>query len=157
AFRDAASDRELARTEPLWNRSYPNQPPLFSPDGRALLVNSGGVLTLFDTASGRQSWTIGRQTGHQVRLAFSPDGQTVAFADGDGPLIGAATGRERFKLVATHPGHTVPISRAGFPDFPIYDIGFSPDGTRVVTSWGPSGFYLRSPSIGDPSAWLWDA
>src|SRR5262249_10336870 len=116
AFRDAATGRERARTEPLRDRSYPNQPPLFSPDGRALLVNSGGVLTLSDTASGRQSWTIGRQTGHQARLAFSPDGQTVAFADGDGHLIEAATGRERYKLVATHPGHTIPISRAGFPD-----------------------------------------
>ncbi len=157
AFRDAASGRELARTESFGNRAYLNQPPLFSPDGRALLVNSGGILTLFDTASGRRSWTIGRDTGHHVRLAFSPDGRTVAFADGDGHLIETATGRERFKLVATFPGHTPSIVRAGFPDYPVYDIGFSPDGTMVVTSWGPSGQYGRSPSIGDPCAWLWDA
>jgi eukaryotic-like serine/threonine-protein kinase len=154
AFRDAASGRELARTEPL--RDCPNQPPLFSPDGRALLVNFGGVLTLFDTASGRRLWTIGRQTGHHIRLAFSPDGRTVAFADGDGHLIEAATGRERFKLVATFPGHTLPIIRAGFPDYPVHDIGFSPDGTKVVTSWGLSGSG-RIPSTGDPIAWLWDA
>src|SRR5262249_42230234 len=61
-FRDAASGRELARTEPLRNRAYPNQPPLFSPDGRALLVNFYGVLTLFDTASGRRLSPIERKT-----------------------------------------------------------------------------------------------
>jgi WD40 repeat protein len=156
AFRDAATGRELARTDPLRNRTYPNQPPLFSPDGRALLVNSGGVLTLFDTASGRRSWTIGRMSGHHLRMAFSPDGRTVAFADGDGHLIEAATGRERFKLIATFPSDVLPIRRAGFPDYPVRDIGFSPDGTMVVTSWGPSGAG-RGPSIGDPLALLWDA
>jgi WD40 repeat protein len=80
----------------------------------------------------------------------------VAFADGDGHLIEAATGRERFKLVPTVPGQTLPVIRPGFPDYPVRDIGFSPDGTIVVTSWGPSGSG-RAPSLGDPHAWLWDA
>jgi WD40 repeat protein len=154
AFRDAASGRELVRTEPMHN--YPNQPPLFSPDGRALLLNAGGVVSLFDTASGRRSWAMGRQNGHHLRLAFSPDGRTVAFADGDGHLIEAATSRERFKLGATFPGHTLVSRRVGFLDYPTRDISFSPDGTMVVTSWGPSASG-RAPSIGDPLAWLWDA
>jgi WD40 repeat protein len=150
-FRDAASGRELARTERLGAdipTSYVvlRQPPLFSPDGHALLVNTSSAgntsrLTLFDTASGRQLRTVDLKT-HRESLAFSPDGRTVAIADGDGHLFEAATGRERLQLAA-------------FQGHPIHDIRFSPDGTKVVTlSSGPS--YSTSSSE-DISACLWDA
>src|SRR5262249_12682908 len=143
-FRDAASGRELARTERL--RSHPDQPPLFSRDGRALLVNISaiaGVLTLFDTASGRRLGTIERKISHcPDPVAFSPDGRTVAIADGDGHLVEAETGRERLQL-------------AGSPGHPIRDIRFSPDGTKVVTlSSGPGSSTRGSDVI---SACLWDA
>jgi WD40 repeat protein len=160
AFRDAASGRELARTERF--HQYPNQPPLFSRDGRALLVNSArglsGVLTLFDAASGRAMWTIEREADQSPGLAFSPDGRTVAIADGDGHLLDAASGRERLKLVAEFQGRRdIPV-KSGLPDYPTHDVLFSPDGTKVVTlnSQARSGT-VRGPEIGEPFAWLWGA
>jgi WD40 repeat protein len=145
-FRDAASGRELARTERL--RTHPSQPPLFSRDGRAILVNTSAcdlrpasVLTVFDTASGRRLGTIERKIG-QAAVAFSPDGRTVAIADGDGHLVEAETGRERVQL-------------AGSQDHPIHDIRFSPDGTKVVTL--SSGPWTSTEGSGIISACLWDA
>jgi WD40 repeat protein len=155
AYRDAASGRELARTEPLApperKINYgPLHPPLFSPDGRALLVNPfTEVLILFDTASGRRVWTIERMTKRSFGLAFSPDGRTVAIADGDGHLVEAATGRERLQL-------------AGFPHqgldetyHTIHDLRFSPDGKKVVTLNSSPGLWMASD--GNIDACLWDA
>ncbi len=151
AFRDATSGRELARTEKLG--AILRQPPLFSPDGRALLVHlerlgalyrDGGppaVLTLFDTASGRPLRTIDLKTGGFRGLAFNPDGLTVAIADGDGHLVEAATGRERLQL-------------AGFQGHSIHDIRFSPDGTKVVTLSSAPWYESGSDVI---PACLWDA
>ncbi len=151
AFRDAASGRELARTEKLG--AILRQPPLFSPDGRALLVHlerlgalyrDGGppaVLTLFDTASGRPLRTIDLKAGGFRGMAFSPDGLTVAIADGDGHLVEAATGRSRLQL-------------AGFQGHPIHDICCSPDGTKVATLSSGPGFGIVN--FEDISACLWD-
>ncbi len=150
AFLDAASGRELARTEKLG--AFLREPPLFSPDGRFLLVHlerlgalyrDGGppaVLTLFDTASGRPLRPIDLMTSGFRGLAFSPDGRTVAIADGDGHLVEAATGRERLQL-------------AGFQGHSIHDIRFSPDGTKVVTL-SSAPWYSGSDVI---PACLWDA
>jgi WD40 repeat protein len=149
-FRDAVSGRELARTERPGD--HIKHPPRFSPDNRALLVETyqswapsspapPAHLTLLDTASGRQLWTIERKAEHDLGLAFSPDGRTVAFADGDGHLVEAATGRERLRL-------------ARFQDHPIRSIRFSPDGTKVVTlSSGPNWF----DGISEAPFCLWDA
>ena len=149
AFRDAASGREKARAE---SPGFLSQPPLFSPDGRALLVDNRALLlktstpglTLFDTASGSPLRTIELKatTGGSLGWAFSPDGRTVAIADGDGHLVEAATGRERLRF-------------AGFQRHPIRDLRFSPDGTTVVSlSTSPGDPMSSSENI---SACLWDA
>ena len=116
AFRDAASGREPARTEKLG--AFLKEPILFSRDSRALLDAPGtaalttrrgptlsAVLTLVDTASGRPLRTIDLNTGGDCGLAFSPDGLTVAVADGDGHLIEIATGRSRLQLEVPGPSH----------------------------------------------------
>jgi WD40 repeat protein/predicted Ser/Thr protein kinase len=139
AFRDAATGRELARTKlPDFNE---DQPPVFSGDGRTILVPP----ILYAAASGHQLRTFGTpKQGHPSGLwfALSPDGRTVALADGDGHLHEADTGRERLRL-------------AGFEGQSIRTLLFSPDGTKVVSfSWGPRGGGRFS---GDILACLWDA
>jgi WD40 repeat protein len=139
-FRDAASGRELARTEQL--HSYPGELPLFSRDGRALLVKTDVGLTVFDTVSGRKLSTIERKTYQNFGMAFSPDGQIVAIADGDGHLVEAATGRERLQLTQ-------------FQDHPINDIRFTPDGTKVVTLISGPGSSTSGTDV--IPACIWDA
>jgi WD40 repeat protein len=151
-FREAASGRERARTEKLG--AFLREAPVFSADGRTLLAHLWRLgrndrpgappadLALFDTASGRLLATVDVKTIQERGLAFSPDGLTVAVADGDGRLIEIATGHELFQL-------------KGFQGHPIRNIRFSPDGKTLVTlSSGPGGSHVNAEDI---SACLWDA
>jgi WD40 repeat protein/predicted Ser/Thr protein kinase len=142
ALRDAASGRELARIDGP-GQLFP--PPVFSPDGRTLLVHTmGSSPILYDTASGRQLKTIGPAT-RAPALAFSPDGRAVAIAEGDGHLVEVATGREQARLegLQVHPIHG------------IRNLHFSPDGTKVVSLSSGPGFWTSMTD--DIAACLWDA
>ncbi len=145
AFRDAATGRELARTEPVDNRAYPNEPPVFSPDGRALLVNFGGVLTLFDAASGRQLWSIGRGNGHYLRPAFSPDGMMIVTPEPPGSR-GQRTGDTFAWLWNARDGRQLAVLKESRSDRSplIRQAVFSPDGRRLALA----SF--------DPAVGIWD-
>jgi WD40 repeat protein len=142
AFLDAADGRELARTENL--RSSVVRPPVFSADGRTVLVHRyPALVTQLDTASGRQVSAVDLKIAQEDLLAFSPDGRTVAIVDGDdGRLVDVETGRDRLRL-------------AGFQGHPICNIQFSPDGTKVVTLG--SGPHHSTVTPEDITACLWDA
>jgi WD40 repeat protein/serine/threonine protein kinase/tetratricopeptide (TPR) repeat protein len=111
----------------------------FSPDGRLLAAGSGFVavpatLTLLDVASGRERLTL--STGVPAiaqRVAFSPDGRTVALALSWGQIFlwDVQTGKLRNCLK----GHT------GYIDFPAFH---------------PDGKILASTNNGDGSISLWD-
>jgi eukaryotic-like serine/threonine-protein kinase len=140
SIRDATTGRELARSPRL--DGYISNPPVFSLDGRAVLVRLGGghPPVLIDAASGRPGQTFGPRVVWNLGCAFSPDGRAVGTADGNGHIYDTATGRERFRL-------------EGFHGDPIHDIRFSPDGTKIVTiSSGPG---ISTSSI--ISACLWDS
>jgi WD40 repeat protein len=149
AFRDAATGRELARTERLsggWAWASPGELALqFSADGLTLLAPTGSGRVLYDAVSGRQLRTFGLVKGSPRGGALSPDGRTVAVADGDGHLYEADTGRERLRLARVE----------GSTFHEIYDLYFSPDGTKVATiSSGPGISTWNSQA---PAACLWDA
>ena len=142
AFRDAATGRESRRRQKP--SSLLRQPPLFSPDGRTLLVNAFRTgLTVIDTASGRPLRTIELKGGGTYGLAFSPDGLTVAIANGDGHLVEAASGRERHRL-------------AGLPGHPSAMFASARTGRKSRDSQRKARFQDLSDSE-DISACLWDA
>src|SRR5262249_32094961 len=113
-----------------------------SPDGRSLLLtnrrssNDGDIcwLTLCDMASGRSLRPMG-----QVRIniyedalpesTFSPDGKTVAFADGAAVRLREVfNGRDRGSL-------------EGKKDEYVHGLAFSPDG-RLLAVGGDDGVRL---------------
>jgi hypothetical protein len=86
---DDASLRELARLNlATWSRLSPPvrlslAPPTFSraafsPDGRLIAVSSGGMVTFYDTDTGRPNTpALDHRDGTVVTLAFSPDGKVL--------------------------------------------------------------------------------
>ena len=88
-------------------------PIAISRDGRtlaaALAVTSGVTIGLFDLTSGQQSAPLAGHRERLVRLAFSPDGTTLA-SGGDDRLVmvwDVASGQRR----AVYTGHAAPCER----------------------------------------------
>src|SRR5262249_37404371 len=92
-----------------------------SPDGQRLAAGSlDGTVTVWDSASGRQAWTI-RAHAHPARgVAVRPDGRRLASASWDGTvkLWAAATAKE---------AHRLP-----FGGEPASSVTFSPDGRLLA-------------------------
>jgi WD40 repeat protein len=103
-------------------------PYRFSPDGRMLLVASGGSemrsrrgLKLWDLAAKRVVTTFRGFRSAIMTVAFSPDGKMLAVTQGNTiALWNLAVGQE----VAVLKGHTGVI----------YDLAFSPDGNLLASS-----------------------
>jgi WD40 repeat protein/DNA-binding SARP family transcriptional activator len=99
-------------------------PPIaVSPDGRTLAaatdVNQGVTIGLFDLASGERSAALAGHRQRLVRLAFSPDGTTLA-SGGDDRLVIAwdlASGQPR----AVYEGHAAGVNA----------LAFGPDGNTL--------------------------
>lgn len=99
------------------------------PDGKALLVDSGGTLTLMETATWTPIWSIPSQ---YARIRFTPDGRELLAVRGDEvQRRDAATG----KLLSSHP-----ISPEGL-------FAISPDG-RIIASTLGGGFTLTDVTSG---------
>jgi WD40 repeat protein len=126
----------------------------FSPDSLTLAVGITDVSTgnyqhyirLWDVVSGKE---VGRLSGYQPRLAFSPDGQTLASAERDAVirLWEVRTGKERCQFR----GHQGDIA----------SLAWSPDGQRLASGSEDStalvwDFACRSPEARTPKAPLPD-
>lgn len=93
----------------------------FSPDGTLLAVGGGdGQAEIRDAAALDVLQPLRGHEGDLFAVAFSPDGQRVAVGGHGAQLFDARTGEEILALA----GH----------GFSIADVGFSADGTRLVTS-----------------------
>jgi WD40 repeat protein len=136
---------------------------VFSPDGR--LIASGGddrKLILWDRGQGREWQTLPPAVNRVAALAFSPDGNFLAwstgtaFAPGEAaPVIwlwDIAAGRLARPLVETPTGHQSVYSPR--------TLAFSPDGNilaaggddRVIRLWNLADGTLRSTFTGHPNA-----
>ncbi len=100
----------------------------YSPDGRRL-ASAGGLLKVWDAATGQEIQTFEGHSGHLTCVAFSPDGQRIAAAGdasnphkpgGEVKVWGAETGREIWTLT----GHTRKVS----------SLAYSPDGQRLASA-----------------------
>ncbi len=131
---EAASGRELLT---LVGHTGPVEDVIFHPDGVRLITVSGdGTAKVWDTSPGRELLTL---SGGNA--AYSPDGKRLAATNFDGTVSvrDAETGQELLNFFA-HPGR-------------IYDLAFSPDGTRLATVSGPQ-FFAIGPEW---TAKIWDA
>lgn len=108
----------------------------FSPDGRWLAAAGGragsselpiGEITLWDVATGKEAATFEAPAGEIQRVAFSPDGNSLAaaadqFVRGAMAVYDLATGRERFRA-------------DGLPCAAL-DLAYSPDGRLLAVAVG---------------------
>ncbi len=127
-----AGDDHIVR---LWNTSGPiliSSPPAishdveFNPDRRILATTSANGVLLWDLTNHHQITTLTSQTGTLTKVAFSPDGHTLATANADG------TARLWNMTDPTHPtplgppltGHTSNVTT----------MVFSPTGHTLATA-----------------------
>ncbi|MBY0228304.1 MAG: hypothetical protein K2W96_03380 [Gemmataceae bacterium] len=111
-----------------------------SPDGRLLAaLDPQGLLRQWDTATGKIRRECSVAPSAEARLAWSPDGKTLALASGDGKegarvrLLDPATGKEK--------SASPPLG------FAAAGLVFSPNG-KAIAAWGD----LRGPRVWDTVA-----
>jgi WD40 repeat protein len=123
---DLRSGRELFQTAKQENTVAALD---YSPDGRVLASGTVRFLRFFDPQGGEQQRLIEAHRDLIIRLAFAPDGKTVATCSWDRTIAlwDVATGKERHRMSAQ--------------PFPLESVAFSPDG-RLLAS-GCTGGSLR--------------
>jgi RNA polymerase sigma factor (sigma-70 family) len=123
----------------------------FSPDGKLLATASPDhqtpVIQLWDLATGQE---LRRLHGHKAmvfRLAFSPDGKTLA-SGGMGVLLGLKAGNEEFE-VNTLRLWDVTTGKLRFqfgdPRAYVYTLAFTPDGKTLISAGDSHG--EKEPAI----------
>jgi WD40 repeat protein len=144
--------------EPTWSVAY-------SPDGKTLAAaTGGGMVRLFDTASGRQIAALEGHTGPARCVAYSHDGKLLASAEQDTPvrLRDLNTGKEKIVLtrqIAYSPDvwdvRTGKKSRTlkGHA-FEIRALAVSPDGKTLASA--SVGTDEGGPPDGAGELLLWD-
>jgi WD40 repeat protein len=145
---------------------------VWSPDGKsvALMPASGGI-DLFDVATGKRARSLCNGKSWPLGYALSPDGQTVALADGSHEtfLASADTGRFFAELKdTTRPLVWSPDGKhlaAGGTDHAVVIWDSAGHGRRALAghkadvtelAWSPDGKHLASAAAGEKRLLVWD-
>ena len=120
-----------------------------SRDGRYLATGHSKLAWLWDAHTGRTIRWLPVSNGYVTRVAFSPDGRTLATGDAESniKLWDRASGRLLHILFGWPPGPLVTKSHVGA-------LQFSPDGTRLAAGFGSSTQLLDE--IGPEMVKVWD-
>ena len=111
----------------------------FSPDGGQLAGISGNDIKIWDSATGRELYTLTGHTGWVMGLAYSPDGKSLASTSLDGTV----------KIWSLSPGNeTVAVSVAGA----VYGnrLAYNPNGEEFITSSGDGTTTVWNAKTGEP-------
>src|SRR5437868_12892106 len=147
-----------------------------SPDGKIPVRADAGQIDGWDVASGTQ---LGTPTGqpHFYKVAFSPDGKTLASIGGDVEpgkyevavkLWDVATGKERvlgkgqpiraFSLAFSPDGKTLATSYLDPAAVKLWDVATGKEKLEFGGAWGSLAFSPdgKTIAVGDKSVQLWD-
>jgi WD40 repeat protein len=115
----------------------------FLPHGRLFVsaVESGTVLRLFDTETGRVIADLPKNRFGVVAMDISPDGERLVSVDDLNSIV-TLSGVFKGKVLASLSGH----SQA------VYACVFSPDGRRIATASGDGTLRVWAGSTGKPLA-----
>jgi WD40 repeat protein len=120
----------------------------FSPDGKSLAVGTQGTVTLWDTATCRQTGEVidtaqweksdfPGGTGSIRNLAFSPDGSQLALGLEDNLLVlDMDTGTPKYEAIIID------------PNYPISSIAYMADGSLMALGMGNKTIVLVDPATG---------
>jgi RNA polymerase sigma factor (sigma-70 family) len=117
----------------------PFEEAVLAPGGKKLAVFGKETVYLYETVTGQELRRIAVGPASHERLAFSPDGQTLATMSGLGGrysirLWDVSTGKER--LVLRHERR-------------IQDFAFSPDGKLLASAGGDNVLHLSETTTGN--------
>jgi RNA polymerase sigma factor (sigma-70 family) len=113
----------------------------FSPDTRLLAAVGQGRVLLYDTSSGREVRRLTALPGTALKIAFSPDGRTLAAGDfwqSTISLVEVSTGQIRKQFTA--------------PKGRIFTLTFAPDG-KSLASGGTDSALLVWDMLAPPDGW----
>jgi RNA polymerase sigma factor (sigma-70 family) len=140
-FGDALPDDAVARLGPnRFSHDWFTESTVWSPDGKVIASLGGGStarpLCLFDAATGRQLHQLPAQ-GPVASAAFSPDGKTLAAAEGKRGVVlwDVVSGKERDRV--TGRGDAVAVA-------------FAPDGRTLAVACRGGVIQVREAAGGRP-------
>jgi WD40 repeat protein len=136
---DSLIDPHLERYLPLGRLAA--GPVAFSPDGRRLVTASLKSILVWDLATGRRLAVLPVPSGQVTRLAFAPDGKTLA----------AATEASSIMLWAVDNGRPMPASAEKI-SVKGERLALSPDGKLLVLGGEDGALTLWDIAAADPSA-----
>lgn len=128
----------------------------FSPNGRLLAYGGEGYLRdpdsgmalkiagaakLWDVGSGQELATLWGEEERVKSVAFSPDGQLLAWGDGG---IDRIAMKKRGSVKLWDVASRKEVATLEGPGEYVNSVAFSPDGRLLATAWG--GLFMRIPS-----------
>jgi WD40 repeat protein len=127
------------REEQVWHcrSGYGIYASALTPDGRILANGSGGVVRLWDTATGRQTGSVAGSVNVDCALRFAPDGRMLAYPGWQSlPVWDTTAACQLWDAPATGQRYTA--------------VAFTPDGRTVVS--GDQGGAIREWDVASGQA-----
>ena len=146
---DAATRRPVALLRGHWDMVFAVE---FSPDDRTLASGStDAAVKLWSTEGARRGGAV--FNGAVAGIAFSPDGSTIAIAEGARPTVDAAAVRKGTAVLWDVASGERRATLTGHSSY-LMAIAYSPDGAQLATTSTDGTAILWKVATGQPTATL---